>query len=164
MPSEPLATVTALVEESGEAPAQVAVPPSPVMLGDEQETVTAETGTVEQLVNVGVVAWTVRLQLLPDETTLHEAVVEELPATTGMVPGLVALKVMVAGLTVSVKLPACGEAAMGRSFPAGIAGGLAPTAASNAMESHPVIVLSGADGEGRRRRVCRSGVVDRIIG
>ena len=164
-PSEPLATVSALVEESGEDPdMHVPDPPSPVTLAAEQETMTAETGTVEQLENVGVVAWTVRVQLPPLEMTVHEAVAGEFPATTGAVPGLGASKLMVAGLTVSVKLPAVfGEAAMGRNFFPGITGGLAPMAASNAMESQPVIVLDGGDGECRGRRVC-SGVVYRIVG
>ena len=108
MPSEPLATVCVPVER-GKAPAQVADPPSPVTLAAEQVTVTADTGTVGQFVNVGEAAWIVRLQLLPDEKEVQEAVAVELPATTGSVVGLVALKVMVAGLTVSVKLPASGE-------------------------------------------------------
>jgi hypothetical protein len=108
MPSEPLATVCVPVER-GKAPAHAADPPSPVTLAAEQVTVTAETGTVGQLVNVVEVAWTVRLQLLPDEREVHEAAAVELPETTGSEVGLVALKVMVAGLTVSVKLPASGE-------------------------------------------------------
>jgi hypothetical protein len=155
--SKPLATVCAVVE-SGKAPAHPAVAPRPgVTLADEQVTVTAETGTVEQWVNVEAAARTVRLQVLPPPRALHEAVAVELPATTGSVPGLVALKVIVAGLTVSVKLgPACGEAVMAaRDFPTRITvGGFAATAASNAMESQPVIVSGGADGERRRRRVC----------
>ncbi len=112
-PSEPLATTWDVVE-SGKEPAHVPDPPSPVTLADEHDTVTAETGTVEQLVNAGDAAWTVRLQLLPDPKAVHEAVVVALPATTGAVPGLTALKVTVAGLTVSVKLPwACGVTARG---------------------------------------------------
>ncbi len=109
--SEPLATVCAVVE-SGKAPAHPAVAPYPaVTLADEQVTVTAETGTVEQCANVEAAAWTFRVQVwvLPDPLAHHVAVAAELPVTTGSVFGLVALKVIVAGLTVSVKLgPASG--------------------------------------------------------
>ncbi|MGO9256139.1 MAG: hypothetical protein ACLQU1_07550 [Bryobacteraceae bacterium] len=107
MPSEPLAT-TCVVVESGKEPAHDPDPPSPDTLADEQVTVTAETGTVEQLVNTEEAAWTVRLQLLPDPMAVQEAVAVALPATTGTVPGLVALKLIVAGLTVSVKLATAG--------------------------------------------------------
>jgi hypothetical protein len=161
VPSEPLATTCAVVE-SGKAPAHDP-DPRPDTLTDEQVTVTAETGTVEQLVNVEEAALSVRLQLLPDERALHVAVAVALPVTTGTVVGLVALKLTVAGLTVSVKLPTCGEAAMAPNFPTGITVGLAATAASKAMDSQPVIVLGGADSERRRRRVCSGGVY-RIVG
>jgi hypothetical protein len=55
MPSEPLATTCGVVE-SGKDPEQDPDPPSPNTLTDEQDTVTAETGTVEQLVNAGEAA------------------------------------------------------------------------------------------------------------
>jgi hypothetical protein len=112
-PSEPLATVWVVVE-SGKEPAHDPDPPSPVTFTDEQDTVTAETGTVGQLPNAGDAAWTDRVQLLPDPRAVQEAVVVALPATTGTVPGLTALKEIVAGVTVSVKFPwALGVIAMG---------------------------------------------------
>jgi hypothetical protein len=112
-PSEPLATTWGEVE-SGKDPAHDPDPPSPNTLVDEQVTVTAETGTTEQLLNDGAAAWTERVQELPDPRAVQEAVVVALPATTGIVPGLTALKLMVAGLTFSVKLPvACGLMARG---------------------------------------------------
>jgi hypothetical protein len=52
---------------------------------------------------------------------------------------------------------------MARSFPAGTTVGFTAAAASNAMESQPVIVLGGGDGERRRGRV-GSGGVYRIVG
>jgi hypothetical protein len=82
----------------------------------------------------------------------------ELPATTGTVPGLVALKLIVAGLTVNVKLAACGVAARAWGFATGITVGFDATAASSAMESQPVMVLSGGDGERRRGGVSCGGV------
>ncbi len=168
--SAPLATVVAVVER-GKAAAQFAVAPCApdelVTLAAEQVTVTAETGTVEQLVNVVAAAWTFRVQVLPppDPLAPHEAIAVELPATTGSVPGLVALKVIVAGLTVSVKLaPASGEtSSMARSLPTGTTVGFTAAAASNAMVSQPVIVLGGGDGERRGGRV-GSGGVYRIVG
>jgi hypothetical protein len=86
------------------------------MLAAEQLTVTAETGTVAQLVNVEAAARTVSVQVLvpPDPWAVHVAFTVELPETTGTVPGLVALKLIVAGETVSVKLaPAFGTTPMG---------------------------------------------------
>lgn len=117
VPAVPLATTCAVVE-SAKDPAHDPVPPPPVSLTDAQDTVTAETGTVEQLVNVEAAAWTDNFQLPPDvDRELHEAVAVALPATTGTVPGLVALKLIVAGLTVNVKLGLyIGAAAMAWSF------------------------------------------------
>jgi len=103
-PSEPLATTCGLVE-SGKDPAQLPDPPTPVTLTVAHVTCTAETGTVGQLVNVDEVAWAVRLQVWPDPRAVHDAVAAALPATTGTVPGLVAAKLMVAGVTFRVKFP-----------------------------------------------------------
>jgi hypothetical protein len=134
---EPPATVCAAAAESGKAPAQLAVPPSPPMLADAHVTVTADAGTQEQFVNVGPAACTVRVQLLLSkrEAAVHVAVAVALPATTGTVFGFVALKVMVAGLTVRVKLEASGAGVdMGRILFGGTTGRPAANAASNTME------------------------------
>jgi hypothetical protein len=156
--STPLATVVAAVER-GKAAAQFAVAPCgpelPVTVAAVQVTVTAETGTVEQLVNVVAAALAFRVQVSPppDPRAFHVADAAELPATTGRVVGLVALKVMVAGVTVSVKLPpASGETSRAEDFRTGATGGFTTTAASNAMESQPVIALGCAYGESRRPR------------
>jgi hypothetical protein len=103
-PSEPLATTCGLVE-SGKDPAHAPDPPNPVTFTVEHVTFTADTGTVGQLVNVDDEAWAVRFQLLPDPMALHDAVAVALPATTGTEPGLVAAKLMVAGVTLRVKFP-----------------------------------------------------------
>jgi len=80
-------------------------PPNPSTEVEAQLTVTAETGTVGQFPKVGAAAWTVSDQLVPLPRALHCAVALELPATVGVVAGFTALKLMVAGLTLSVKLP-----------------------------------------------------------
>lgn len=137
-PSEPLASTCGVVE-SGKDPAHEPDPPSPNTLVEEQLTVTAETGTLEQLPNAGAAACTVRVQLLPDPRAVHCAVAVELPATAGELPGFTALKLMVAGLTVRVKFPwACGVTARGRGFRT-TTGGFAVTATSKS-EIQPVMV------------------------
>jgi len=103
---------------------------------------TAEIGTVGQFVNVGAVACTDKFQLLPPERTLQVADAVALPATTVAVDGLVALNVMVAGVTVRVKFAAVNLGlAIGRSFPAAIVGRPAAKVNSNAMESVRLIRL-----------------------
>ena len=120
----------------------MADPPNDPMVAVAQDTFTAEIGTVGQLVNIGALACTLRFQLLPPEITLHAIVAVELPATTGAVAGLVAAKVMVAGLTVGVKFPAVNlGCAKGRGFPAAIMGRPAAKVTSNAMEILPLIRL-----------------------
>jgi hypothetical protein len=105
VPSEPPATCAAAVDR-GKGAAQVAVPPTDPTDAEEQDTLTAEIGILGQLVKVGVFACTFRLQLLPPEMTFQLTLAPALPATTGLTPGLVALKLMVGGVTVTVKLAA----------------------------------------------------------
>lgn len=101
----PPATVCADVD-SAKGALHVPEPPK-VVETEAQDTVTAETGTVGQLLKLEELAWTVKLQapvLKSRFCQLIEAV--ELPESTGAVSGFVALNVMVAGLTLTVKLSA----------------------------------------------------------
>jgi len=78
-----------------------------LVVTEAQDTVTAETGTVGQLLKLGEPACTVKPQgpcIKSQFVQLTEAV--ELPASTGTELGFVALNVMVAGVTVTAKLAA----------------------------------------------------------
>ncbi|MGA3077690.1 MAG: hypothetical protein ABSG56_28915 [Bryobacteraceae bacterium] len=101
----PPATVCADVDSAKGA---LQVPEPPMLVETEaQDTVTAETGTVGQLLKVGELAWTVKFQapwIKSRFCQLIEAV--ELPESTGAKSGFVALNVMVAGLTLTVKVAA----------------------------------------------------------
>ena len=139
-PSVPPATCVAVVE-SGNAPPHEAEPPNEPTLAEAQVTVTAEIGTVGQFVKVGELDCTVRLQLPPLEREVQVRLAVELPATTGALFGLVALKVMVAGETFSVKLAALGVGwVIVRGFsPPVDTGWPGKTANSNAMGTRPLI-------------------------
>ena len=102
-----------------------------------QDTVTAEIGTLGQLLKLGVSACTLKLQVpgFPFrfcQTT--EALA--LPNATGAKSGLVALKVTVAGLTVRLKSLAASRGDTAASLPCHAGGRGAtgrPAAANNAV-------------------------------
>ena len=102
-----------------------------------QNTVTAEMGTVGQLLKPGEPACTVKLQLpgFPSRfRQLTDAVA--LPGSTGAESGLVAANVMVAGLTLSMKSSAAPLAGTVSGFTgaAGCRGAIGrPATANNAM-------------------------------
>jgi hypothetical protein len=123
----PLATVCADVD-SAKGALQAADPPMLVET-EAQDTVTAEIGTVGQFVKLAELACTVSPQapcVKSKFCQLNDAV--ELPASTGAESGSVALKVMVAGVAVMVKLAAGIAAAPGRRRPVAGGGGAGRTA------------------------------------
>jgi hypothetical protein len=85
--------------------AQFALPPY-WALAAVHVTVTAETGTKGQLVKLEPEAWTVRLQFPVLKSKFSQVIeAEALPGTEGAVDGFVPVKLMVAGLTLRVKVP-----------------------------------------------------------
>jgi hypothetical protein len=147
--------------------------PPMLVLTVAQVTVTAETGTVGQVLKLEEPACTVKLQFPWAKSRfvqLTEAV--ELPESVGDESGLVALNVMVAGLTLTVK-PAAGTTVRAAAFFGSVgslgdtgrkAGG--PAAANNiVMAIHAPIGcrLGRADSKRGGRRVC-AGSVGRIVG
>jgi len=116
---------------------------------------------VGQLANEGDPALTLSVQFFPPDRICQVTVVVALAATTGTVPGFVAVKVTVAGDTVMVNAPDCGMlAASGRGFGAEAVG---PTPiAKAAATASAFIPLGGADGERHRGRV-GSGSVHGVV-
>jgi hypothetical protein len=110
-----------------------------------QDTVTAEMGTVGQLMKLGESARTVKLQLpwLPlRERQLTEALA--LPDAKGATSGLVASKVMVAGLMLRLKSLAARRVDMVGSLPCNVGGRGAtgrPAAAKNAATDSRIIPI-----------------------
>lgn len=88
-------------EESGNEPPQAPVPPPPDTVADVQETVTAETGTVEQLLKEDPLACRLRVQVFPLEPPLKGQLIVAglLPLTLPRL-GFVAEKLIVPGLAV----------------------------------------------------------------
>jgi hypothetical protein len=124
--------------ERVEAAPHVAVlvpPPAEALV---QVTVTAEMGTVVQLVKVVAAEDNPRFQVLPPlPVTVQETVVVALPATSGE-SGSVAVKETVAGTTPRVKFAASGKGAAmaGRGAGTFSAGCPVPEAKNATMVSH----------------------------
>jgi hypothetical protein len=113
-------------------------PDLPVLVAAEaQNTVTAEMGIAGQLLKPGEPACTVKLQLPAFPTRLCQLThAPAFPKSTGAESGLVAVKVMVAGLTLRLKSPAAGRACAVSGFACAVGGrGAAgrPAAANNAV-------------------------------
>jgi len=102
-----------------------------------QDTVTAEMGTVGQLLKPGAPACTGKLQFPVFSLGFCQFIdAIALPGATGAKSGLVALKVMVAGLTTRLKSPAAGRARTVRGLPCNMGGSGdmgRPAAANNAV-------------------------------
>jgi len=118
IPWLPLATTCGDVERENGA-LHVPDPPRRTV-AEAQETMTADAGTQGQLVKADELACTVRLQLPWAKSRFCQlTVAPELPETEGLEDGFVALKLIVAGLTVTVKLAwgagASGASAIGRA-------------------------------------------------
>jgi len=115
-----------------------------LVVAEAHDTVTAEMGTIGQLLNVGESACTVKLQF-PELPLRFCQLTEALafPETAGAESGLVALKVTVAGLTMRLKSPAARRACTAGCLPCNVGDRGAtgrPAAANNAVtHSQPPI-------------------------
>jgi len=106
-------------------------------VAEAQDTVTAEMGTIGQLLKLGESACTVKLQL-PGFPFRFRQLTEApaLPEADGAKSGLVASNVMAAGLIMRLKSPAAWRAGTADSLPCNVGGRGAtgrPAAANNAV-------------------------------